>query len=400
MFGPYLRVLRTPGFRLPLLFGLSASLPIGMVGLALLLTAQQRSGSFAAAGLVPAAFGFGNAAGLFVQGRLIDRIGQTRVLVPASLLCSLSLATAVLPMWQNGWVLPALAMLAGVAFPATISSMRVLTADLIDDPQVRMSGYALLAVSFGLAMVVGPLLVSALIAVSSPASAVLVAALVIGAGGLGFAMTPASRGWRAQAAAVGHRFRVPPGLFTLVLANVALGFSGGVVAVALPAAALAHGAAAVAGIGFAARSIGDLAGGLAYGAIRWQSSRTRQLIVSLAAAAGTSWLAASATGSLAVLVGVLLIGGIAAAAISILSSALLDDVAPTGAMTTSYTLMVGVGLVTSAAGNAVAGLVADRLSAAWAFAVAAAAVTAAVGWVGRRRRTLAPVRRALSRSRG
>ncbi|WP_020579704.1 MFS transporter [Actinopolymorpha alba] len=286
MLGSYLRVLRIPGYTAPFLFGLSAALPIGMVGLALLLTAQERSGSIAQAGLVPAAFGLGNAVGLVVQGWLIDRIGQTRVLIPASLLCSIALAVGVLPIWQDRFVLPGFALLAGVAFPATISSMRVLTADLIADRQVRMSGYALLAVSFGLAMVAGPLLVSALIAVSTPVIAVLVTALVVGAGGLGFAMTTASRRWRPGVAAVGPRLGVPAGLSTLVVANIALGFSGGVVAVALPAAALAQGAAAVAGIGFAARSIGDLAGGLAYGAIRWRSTKVRHLIVSLATAAG------------------------------------------------------------------------------------------------------------------
>lgn len=391
MLGPYLRVLRTPGYPAPFLLGLSAALPIGMVGLALLLLAQQRSGSMGQAGLIPAAFGLGNAAGLFVQGRLIDRIGQTRVLVPASLLCSMALAAGVLPIWQDRFVLPGFAFLAGVAFPATISSMRVLTADLIADPRLRMSGYALLAVSFGLAMVAGPLLTSAVIAVSNPATAVVVAALVTGAGGLGFALTPASRRWQPGPAAVGGRPGVSAGLSTLVVANVALGFSGGVVAVALPAAALAQGAAAIAGVGFAARSVGDLVGGLAYGVIRWRSTKVRQLVVSLAAAAGASWFAAPVTGSLPVLFCVLLVGGGAGAAISIACSALLDDVAPTSSLTASYTLIVGVGLTANAAGNAVAGLVADSAGAAWAFAIAAMAVTAAVVWIWLRRHTLTSV---------
>nr|WP_273377822.1 MFS transporter [Actinopolymorpha pittospori] len=381
--------MRTPGYRASFLLGLSAALPIGMVGLALLLTAQQRSGSIAQAGLIPAAFGLGNAMGLLLQGRLIDQFGQARVLIPASLLCSITMAAGVLPVWQDTFALAGSALLAGVAFPATISSMRVLTADLITDPQLRMSGYALLAVSFGLAMVAGPLLASALIAVSTPATAVLVAALVVGAGGLGFALTPASRGWQPGAAPEGNRLGVPAGLSTLVVANIALGFSGGVVAVALPAAALAQGAGAVAGIGFAARSVGDLAGGLAYGVIRWRSTKVRQLIVSLAAATGASWFAAPVTGSLPALFCVLLIGGAASAAISVACSALLDDVAPASSLTTAYTLMVGIGLVANAAGNAVAGLVADRAGAAWAFTVAAAAVTAAVGWIWLRRRTLA-----------
>lgn len=390
MLGPYRAILRIPTYRLPLLLGLLSSLPLGMVGLALLLTAQERSGSLAHAGLVPAAFGLGNAAGLFLQGRLIDRLGQTRVLVPASLVCALTLGIAVLPAWRGSIVFPALAFVAGVAFPATISSMRVLTADLIHDPRLRISGYALLAVSFGMALVLGPLLVSALVAVADPVSAVVLAALVIAAGGLGFAATPASRRWRPSQRYGARRIGLRPGLVTLFAGNAALGFAGGVTAVALPAAALDQGAAALAGIGFATKAIGDLVGGLAYGAIRWRAGRTGQLVASLVVAALVGWAIAAASGSLALLFGILLVAGALAAGVGICWSALLDDVAPEGGLTTAYAWMVGLGLVASAAGTAVAGTVAEKAGPGWAFATSATAITVAALWVAVRRRTLTP----------
>ena len=387
MFGPYWRIVRTRGYLPPFILALSVSLTLGMVSLGLLIAVQQRTGSLTSAGLVPAAFGLGNACGLIVQGRLIDRFGQTRVLIPTSVLCGLSLLAAIEQ--TEITVVAGLAFLAGASFPATISSMRVLTAALIVDERLRLTGYALLTVSFGLAMVTGPLLVSGLVAVSGPTAAVVIAAAVISCGGTGFALTAASRSWQPSRRRYGTA-RWRRGLRTLLVSNTALGFAAGAIAVALPAAALAHGQAAAAGIGFAAMSTGDLAGGLVYGVIRWRISRPVQLAVSTAAAAGADWLAVSMSGSLPALFGALLCGGALGACVPICSSALLDDLAPPGTLTTSYTVMVGSGLVAGSAGNAVAGVVAGRAGVGWAFALGAGAVSLAAIWVAARRSALVP----------
>ena len=69
-----------PGARVPLIFSTLGSMPIGMFGLAILLLAYDATGSFAQAGRVAGAFSLANAFGALVQGRLMDRLGQTRVL--------------------------------------------------------------------------------------------------------------------------------------------------------------------------------------------------------------------------------------------------------------------------------------------------------------------------------
>src|SRR4051794_41894326 len=60
-------------------------MPIGITGLATVLFVHDETGSFGSAGVVSAAFAV--AAGLIapLQGRLVDRVGQTRVLVPCVL---------------------------------------------------------------------------------------------------------------------------------------------------------------------------------------------------------------------------------------------------------------------------------------------------------------------------
>lgn len=391
VFASYRRVFRTPGFALPFLIGILITLALGSVGLGLLLTVEARTGSLARAGFVAGAFGFGNAVGIFVQGRLIDRFGQPRVLLPAAALCAGCLATTVLPGLDPTYAVPALAAAAGLAFPATISSMRVLTPSLIGDEQVRTSAYALLAVSFGLATVAGPLVVSAAALLATPAVAVVFAAAVIGAGAAVFALTPAARSWRPAASRHEGRVRLlSPGLVTLLAANTAAGFAGGIGAVALPATVLAHGPAALAGVGFALGAAGDVVGGLVYGAIRWSPPRATQLAVALALDAAFDWAIAGASGVLVALFALMFVGSTLVAITPIASSALLDDVAPPNALTTAYTTTVGCGLVTASGGNAVAGTIAQHYGPAAAFGLAAAAITAAAAWVTVRRRSLQP----------
>src|SRR5262249_55498473 len=91
----YARVLRTPHV-LPLLAAaLVARLPIGIASLAIVLFLRDRTGSYATAGIVSAAFALGSGAGAPVSGRLIDRFGQGRVLVPLALVHTGGLAGLV-----------------------------------------------------------------------------------------------------------------------------------------------------------------------------------------------------------------------------------------------------------------------------------------------------------------
>ncbi|HVX45993.1 MAG TPA: MFS transporter [Mycobacteriales bacterium] len=386
MFAAYRRVFRTRGFTLPYLLGIVVTLALGSVGLGLLLTVKDRTGSLGTAGIVAGAFGLGNAFGLFAQGRLIDRYGQPRILVPAALGCGAGLVATVL----SGPAAPVTALLAGAAFPATISSMRVLTTALVADHTVRISAYALLGVSFSLAAVAGPLIVSAAVLVADPAVAVVLAAILIGAGGTAFACTPAARLWRAprpdpHQPATGL---LNAGMVTLLLANSFTGFAAGIGSVALPAAVLAHGPAALTGVGFAVSAAGDVIGGLGYGAIGWSPRRSAQLAMVLAVDAVFGWAIAAASGVLVALLVLLFVSSVLLAVGPIASSALLDTVAPRQALTTAYTAIVGCGLIAGAIGNAVGGAVAERHGAGAAYGLAALAVTVAAAWVTARLRSL------------
>jgi MFS family permease len=96
----YRSLLSLPGARAPVIASAVGSMPIGMFGLAILLLAQDVTGSFAVAGRVVGAFGLGNAVGAVGQGRLMDRLGQTHVLRLAAVGHALACSGLVL---AAGW---------------------------------------------------------------------------------------------------------------------------------------------------------------------------------------------------------------------------------------------------------------------------------------------------------
>jgi MFS family permease len=352
---------------LPVIASFLGALPIGMLGLGVLLTVRSTTGSFAAAGVASGALSIGNAIGLVPQGHMIDRYGQTRVLVAGGLLCPAALVgfVAATTLREPLPVSALLAAAAGASLPATTSSMRVLWPRLVTDPALRTTAYTVLATQFQIAMVAGPLLVSALVLAGGPAAAVLVAAGFAGAGGLIFAAAPASRrAYRPPAApAVVPRRWLGAGMSTLLAAGFAAGLASGLMTVTVPAVAAAHRSTALAGLLFAALSAGELLGGFAYGARAWRLPTVRRLVLGQAAAAlcigGVACLTGTPAGMLVAMVAV----GACLAPTAIASSALLDDIVPAGSLALAYTVLVAVGLLGIAAGSATGGTLGAALGA-------------------------------------
>ena len=399
MLRPYVQAVRTQGALLPLAASFAGGgLPIGMLTLAVLLLVRLQSGSFLEAGIMAAALSAGNAAGVAVQGALIDRRGQTVVLVPASLASLSSLVALVLATARGGppALSASLAVVGGAAIPATPSSMRVLWAALVADPQLRVTAYALSAVSFTMATILGPVLVSGLLLLGGPQAgpqvAVLVAASLAGGGGVLFAVTPASRRWAPAAAQAPMRPHgwSGRGMLTLIAGNLAIGLAAGLSGVAVPAAAVTLGAAALAGVFGAAGAVGDLCGGLAYGTRRWRLPLALRLVAAQCGSALVGACLALASGSIPGMMLVMPVSGAAGAVQGITTTTLLDDVAEPGALTGAYALLVSCGLAGSAVGYAVGGTLVSAAGVRDMFLVAAAVGLAAAGWYARRLRTIEP----------
>lgn len=365
----YRDVLRTPGLRVPFLATVIGALPLGILSLGLLLHARRLTGSFAAGGAAAAAFGLGNALGLGLQGRLIDRYGQARVLLPAGAACALwgvLLATAVPAAGAPLLTVPAAAAM-GLCVPATTGGMRVLLAERVAEAEARAAGYALLAVLFQLAVLSGPPAASALLAVAGPGAAVVAGGLLACLAAALFAGSSASREWRPAPAGglhAGLHAGLPggAGLRVLLAVTAGTGVAAGAVAVAVPAAALAHGGGASSGLLIGTSAAGEVAAGLAYGAMpaRW-AVPSLVLPAALAGYAAAVGLAAWAAAGLAPLFPALFLVGACTGPSSIAASALLDTLVPRAALTRAYTLMVSVFLLGGAAGSAAAGALTEGL---------------------------------------
>jgi MFS family permease len=160
----------------------------------------------------------------------------------------------------------------------------------------------------------------------------------------------------------------------------------GVVQVAVPAFARAHGSDAASGVLLAALSAGSLLGGLLYGARHWRGTPPARLVtLLLALAAGLAAL--SLAGSRPAVAALLAACGLLVAPTAVVGSTLLDTVAPAGTVTEAFAAMVMGIVVGNAVGNALGG---SLVEASYQTAVLAAAALAAggAGLAAARRRTL------------
>jgi predicted MFS family arabinose efflux permease len=386
----YHALLSLPGAPLPVVASALGSLAIGMAILAIILLAREATGSFGQAGRVVAAFGLCNALGAVAQGRLMDRLGQPRVLRAAATGHLAALVALVVAAGEDApaWLLAVFAALAGITLPQVPAAMRSLWNALVDDPERRQTAYALVTIVFEVAVTTAPVLVAAVVAVASPGAAVLASAGCAVTGALLFAATGASHEWRGTAHEVGWLGPlVAAGMRTVFIVMGAFGIALGVLQVAVPAFAADHGSAELGGLLLGALSAGSLAGGLVYGARSWPGSPAARLPFLLLMLAGALALLAVAQRPIA-LAALLFGAGVLIAPTATVGSTLLDTAAPPGTATEAFAVMI-MGIVAgNAAGNALGGALVDEASFTAAVVCAGGIAAAGAGWVFIRRNRL------------
>src|SRR3954470_24333870 len=270
----YKRVLGAPGVRQPLIGVVIGRLSIAAEPLSTVLLVHAATGSFAAAGAVLGAYSIAAAISLPIQGRIIDRIGQTRVLVATTAVNSAGFVALILLAHAGASTaaMVAVGTIAGLGTLPTGASMRTLWSELVPDPELRQAAFALDAVAIDVAFIGGPLIAAAVIALASPTAslAVCIALSVLGSGG--FVGSRASRDWRGAPA--GHR-RIGPlraaGVWVLMGAALGIGIAVGAAELAITAFATEHGASELGGTLIAVQALASTAGGLWYGARSWRT---------------------------------------------------------------------------------------------------------------------------------
>jgi predicted MFS family arabinose efflux permease len=248
-----------------------------MSSLAILLLVRLQTGSFAIAGLAVGAFTLSSAATTPAQGRLVDRIGGPPVLIAFAIAQVIAMGGVVVAaeLRAASAILVVLAATAGAMTPPLSACMRSLWPRVAPTGSMLEAAYQLDATSQEVIWTSGPLLVAAVVAAGSPASAVLLSAAITLGGTVWFASAPVTKQWRGAGGAVGRPSAIAnPGLRIMLATTLTMGLGIGTVEVAIPAFAAHAGSHADAGILLGLWSIGSLAGGLAYGARLWRTGMT------------------------------------------------------------------------------------------------------------------------------
>jgi hypothetical protein len=255
--------------------------------------------------------------------------------------------------------------------------MRSLWGMLVPDEERRRTAYALVSIMFEVSVISAPVIAAVIIALVSPAAAVLVAAALCAGGALAFSLTHASRRWRGEPHAVGWLGPLEAaGMRVTLIVLTLFGVAVGVIQVAAPAFMAERGSPEAGGLLLAALSGGSLVGGIVYGARRWPGSGRVQLVALMAGLAGAYCLLAVA-GVPVVLAALLVVVGLLLAPTTVVGSHLLDSVAPPGTATEAFTVMV-MGIVAGTAiGNGLGGTIVE--DAAFEAAVLSAGGVAAFG---------------------
>jgi MFS family permease len=390
----YGRILRSPNMGPLFAATLLARLPIGINGLAIVLFLRTETGSFAVAGAAAGALALGAGIGAPVAARLVDSLGKG-VLVALAAAHAGGLAALVALGFADAptATLMAAALVTGIATPPVSSVMRALYPRMLREPALVQGAYALDSVLTETLFVIGPLITAVLVLLVAPAAALVVSAV---AGGVGVALFLAAlpHEERHRAATVhpeGSRSRLgalrAPGIRTLVLSMVPVGFAFGSIEVALPAFADSHDSPGMAGVLIAIWSIASAAGGLVYGA-RERRSRLEDVHVRMGLLVPVSFVPLALADSIVAMALIVIPAGLFIAPVLATRNELAGVVAPPGAETEAFTWPLTALIAGVALGAAAAGVLVDSIDwrAPMLAAIAAAAIGAAVAVV--RRNTL------------
>jgi predicted MFS family arabinose efflux permease len=374
-------VLAAPGA--PALLGSSilARLPLAMFSITLLVHAQRLTGSFAIAGLVSGAFAISSAVSAPLLGGLVDRHGQSAVLVGAATVTALMLVVnGLLPSDVPPLLLVILGAATGMAMPPLDACVRTLLPTIASDPDGLPALFAFESTVLELTFVAGPPLALGLGSLWSPGAALALSGGVMLAGTLAFAAQPASRRWRPDPGTRrdrGGSLRSPE-MRTLVMILAGTGATFGATEVGVSSAAHALGHTAIAGPLLGVWGAGSLLGGMAATRLGGSARGLRGLTLLLAALALAHGALLLTTGSALAIGVVITLAGATIAPTMASLYAMVDAAAPAGTQTEAFSWLESASLAGASLGAGLGGALAQTAGASGAFALAGGAGGVAV----------------------
>jgi predicted MFS family arabinose efflux permease len=403
--GSYRAVLALPFALRTFVPAIAGRLAYGLFPLATLFTVQQATDSYTTAGLAAAGFGI-TAVTMPFKARLADRHSQRTVLPPQALACAAALIGACLV--TDPMALIALLTAAGLAAPPLGPAMRANWRRLTEGTSLKPRAYGLDSVTEETLYLIGPLIAGLLVAVGPARWALALTAALLVAGTLGMVAAPPARhrepraalkpsavsSARAPAATargrLSSRLRTVdlgplrlPALRRLLAVILAVGAGTSVVYTCLAVTAQDHGKPGAAGLLEAAFAVGSVTGGLLWARRDHSPNHRRQLALLLGVLAAGLTVASVAPG-LVTLGLVLCVTGTAMAPVYVVAYLAADDLAGKGSATEAGTWVNVATNAGSAAGAALAGIIAQSWGAGPGFLIGAALLAVTAGAVALR----------------
>jgi MFS family permease len=362
-------------------------MPISMVPLGIVLLVAGSTGRYGVAGAVSALFALVNAVSAPLIARLIDRVGQRKVLGPAvglHAVCLVGFIIAVTDDWPT-WTWFVGAAAAGLFAPSIGSLVRARWSHVLGPGRLLQTAFSYESVIDELIFIVGPLLVAVLATQINPQTGLLAALALLAVGSAALAAHRASEPPPAPAHEHGGGSALwLPGVPLLVVVMFFIGGVFGGVEISAVAFADHEGRPELAGPLLACYATGSMLAGLAYGAVHWRVPLTRRLLLgALVMSATVAFL--PLVDRPAVLAPALLLAGIGIAPTLISGISLVERMVPAAKMTEGITWATTGVVVGMATASPVAGRVVDEWGASQGFLVGllsgvSAVLTCALGY--------------------
>jgi predicted MFS family arabinose efflux permease len=391
----YLEIFRIPGTRRFSAACFVGRMPMAMINLGVILVVSAATGSYAIAGAVSAT---GSLCYAFVTpriGRVIDRVGQHRVLPPltAAFACSTAAFAICAEVRAPLWTL----FLTGTLFVTTMPSLGSLVrsrwSGLLGDSPLLHTAFSFESVADELIFVTGPALVTLLATQLLPVAGIAAAAMLAVTGTLLLVPQRATEPAAQPARHTGGSAIRLTGMPVIMAVFAGLGAMFGTIDLSTVAFATEQHHKPLSGFILGTYALGSATGGLWYGARTWRAPLQRRFLITLAgmvAGVAPLW----AIPNVPVLFGVIFFCGLSISPTIIGGYALIERKMPTGLLTEGMSLLstaIGLGL---AAGPPLAGRLIDSHDAHWGymFALACGTLALAAGLIGARRLSAEPER--------
>ena len=367
--------------------GFIARLPVSMVGIGILMYVEAERGSYTIAGAVSGSISIASAIGGPLSSRLVDKLGQHRVLpiqILLIVLCSMALVVLI-PSDVPAPYLFIFSIGSGLAYPSIGALVRSRWTALLVSGPVLLTAFSIESIIDELIFIVGPTIAATTSVKFHPAAPQIIAMCLLTGGGLWLAsMRSTEPPINKHQGKHGKPVILQNGLIYMWGVHIAIGMFFGAVETSIIAFTKLAGQPIYGGIVMAIWAFGSLLGGFVYGGLHFKSALHNQLIV-------VTLLLVPATAAMIFVDSILMLAllsiaaGIGISPLLIASAAITQRRSPLGRTTEAIASMYAGISLGFAFAAAMAGWLIDNLGTSYSFALGAFATlfTLAITLIGR-----------------